>query len=693
MKADAPPPPSRSARRLAGEPSLYLRRHADDPVDWFPWGDEALAVAAASGRPLFLSIGYSSCHWCHVMARESFADPVIGAVLAENFVAVKIDREEHPDVDAQYMAALLQLAGHGGWPLSVFALPDGRPFFAGTYFPPTPRWGQPAFADLLRHVAGLWQTRRDDLERDAERLAAAVQRNSRLPVVQAPRAEGFAEAVAASLTDLDETHGGFVGAPKFPPHETLLLWQHAVRRGVTPESAAAAVAQTLDALIWRGLRDQIGGSFHRYCVDEAWQVPHFEQMLYDNAALLQVLADAVLDRVDDVDLRSALTDLAESLLRDWTTGGGWFAAAFDADDAGGEGACYTWTPAELLQALGPRDGDWACRWFRVGPRGPLEGRSTLFPAAAPGRTPLASGLGSPVEIRARLAELRPRLAAVRAARPQPARDDKGVLAWNGLLLAAMAAARRALGPAIEARMRGPVTVLTGWAASAADLPRAWYESERRGRAGLEDVAALGLGLWRWGLAADDPDCLTAAMALATAMMANIDADGRPRIGAGASPLGAPADWWDGPTPGGAALALEWLDELADVDGSPEFVAAREALAVALVPAMRARPAAARRLWRLADRRVAGVASVVLSEAAADWYDAAAPSAGADMVWIRPRAARWLVDRGAAMLEGRAAGAGSSAATAWLCRGRICERPLESLPALQAALAARGGPLG
>lgn len=678
--------------RLAAERSLYLRQHADNPIDWYAWGDEAFAAARAADRPLFLSFGYSSCHWCHVMAHESFEDPAIGELLRGAFIAVKIDREEHPEIDAQYMTALVALAGHGGWPMSVFALPDGRPFFAGTYFPPAPRWGQPGFADLLRHVAGLWSSRRADLERDAERLAETVRRRSAAPVSAQPD-PGFAKVLAATMADVDTRHGGHVGAPKFPPHEDLLLWQHARRHGVPIDGLDGALRLTLDRMIWSGLRDQIGGAFHRYCVDEAWRVPHFEQMLYDNASLLAILAGAVADG-NDPDDRGALASLVERLGLDWRTPGGWLAAAFDADDAGGEGGFYTWTPEELRSALGADDAAWAARWFQVEAHGPVEGRSTLHPVAAPGALRAADGFGTADEVRGRLARISAALAEARAPRPRPDRDDKGVVAWNGLALLGLAEARRVLGDSVTAVGAPLAAVLGGWAADPAALPRAVYEGGGRGRAQLEDVAGLGLGLWRWGLLADDPAAIDAALALAGPMIERFGAGGVWRAADAEGPLGSPAGWMDGQTPSAFGLALEWLVELAEVVGRPEDEAARDALLAGVGPALAAHPGATRRLRRVVDRMQRGLPVCVLTPAAADWFDALAPAAGAQWLWLRPRAAARLAELGAASTVGRALDP-AAPATGWACLGRSCRLPAASAEALAVELraAATGRALG
>ena len=314
---------------LGNELSLYLRQHADNPVHWQPWSPESLQLADDLNRPVFVSIGYSACHWCHVMSRESFENDSIATTLNDRFVSIKMDREEFPNVDLQYMLAVQLIQGHAGWPLNVFALPDGRPFFGGTYFPRTARNGLPGFGDLLNKIAEVWRNEPDKLATDATQISQGVFNHSKKASPADVTEDGIHAAIATSLASVDEIHGGKSGSPKFPPYSSLRLWQYALTLGPEDPLVEQALRNTLDHMCWSGLRDQVGGAFHRYCVDECWQIPHFEQMLSDNAQMLRILASAVLAGARDTD-SFVLNQLLAELFENWITEHGWFAAAWDA---------------------------------------------------------------------------------------------------------------------------------------------------------------------------------------------------------------------------------------------------------------------------------------------------------------------------------------------------------------------------
>ncbi|MFN8111304.1 MAG: DUF255 domain-containing protein [Thermoleophilia bacterium] len=339
--------------RLAAESSLYLRQHADNPVDWFPWGEEAFRLAGDTGRPVLLSIGYSSCHWCHVMAHESFEDPATAAVMNELFVCVKVDREERPDVDALYMQATLALNGHGGWPMTVWLTPDQRPFYAGTYFPPQARGGLPGFADLCREIARAYDERSDEVLAQAGHLTERIARTSvRRTAPGEITPDTVDDAIVGLARMFDPVNGGFGGAPKFPPSVACeFLLRHAERH---PERVHAR--QMLEITLLRmadgGIHDQVGGGFHRYAVDGVWLVPHFEKMLYDNALLARAYTHAH-RLTGEVRWRGVAESTIDYLLREMRVGDA-FAAAQDADSPGGEGAFFVWTPAQLAEVL-PRD--------------------------------------------------------------------------------------------------------------------------------------------------------------------------------------------------------------------------------------------------------------------------------------------------------------------------------------------------
>jgi uncharacterized protein len=443
--------------RLAQETSPYLLQHAENPVDWLPWGDEAFARARDSGKPLLVSIGYSSCHWCHVMERESFEDEATAAAMNELYVSVKVDREERPDVDALYMDAVVALTGQGGWPLTVFLTPDGEPFFGGTYFPPEPRQGLPSFRQVLRAVADAYRERPEDIASQAEALVGALRQSAEAEPSAEPLHAGLLEeAEQALLRQLDPRWGGFGHAPKFPPASAL---EFLLRRG-----SLDAVRLTLDGMAAGGMYDLVGGGFHRYSVDPEWLVPHFEKMLYDNALLVPPYLHAWL-LIGEERYRDVAERTLEYMVRELRLPGGGFASAQDADTEGVEGLTYTWTeeegaPAALLQ--------------------PFEH----------GRFVLRGELDE--ETRLRLLEIRDR-------RPQPFRDDKVIASWNGLALAALAEGGRFL--ASNSLLQAAVEL--GELLSAEPLWRTLRDGRAKFPAYLDDYANVAHGLYELHVATGD----------------------------------------------------------------------------------------------------------------------------------------------------------------------------------------------
>jgi uncharacterized protein YyaL (SSP411 family) len=465
--------------RLADETSPYLLQHADNPVDWYPWGDEALERARREDKPILLSIGYSACHWCHVMAHESFEDAETAALMNERFVNVKVDREERPDLDSVYMDAVVAMTGHGGWPMTVFLLPDGEPFLGGTYFPPEPRHGMPAFRQVLVAVADAYRDRRGDVAQQAAALVGALQQ--RITASAEPLTESLlSEAVRGLSRQFDPEWGGFGGAPKFPPASTLefLLRMH-LRTG--DESALAMASKTLDAMAAGGMYDLLGGGFHRYSVDERWLVPHFEKMLYDNALLVPAYLHAWLVTGDER-YRRVAEETVDYMLRELRLPEGGFASAQDADTDGVEGLTFTWAagegvPEELLQ--------------------PFEH----------GRSVLRGELDD--EMRRRLFEQRER-------RPKPALDDKAIAAWNGLALSALAEAGRRLGRAdvLDAATELAEFLLGPLSAPDGRLYRSWRAGKARNSGYLDDYADIANGLYELHVATGELRWLVEANRLA-----------------------------------------------------------------------------------------------------------------------------------------------------------------------------------
>jgi uncharacterized protein len=422
------------SNRLADETSPYLRQHADNPVDWYPWGPEAFAAAAATDRPVLLSVGYSACHWCHVMAHESFEDPDTAAVMNDRFVNVKVDREERPDVDAIYMEVVTALTGHGGWPMTVFLTPTGHAFFGGTYFPPTRRQGMPSFLDLCAAIDDAWRNRRAEVTEQAVTITEALGQAASLGPGDLPTTRTLSAATDQIRSHFDRRWGGFGTAPKFPQAMALefLLRTH---HHEPDDGLLAVIYESLDAMASGGIYDHLGGGFSRYSVDEAWMVPHFEKMLYDNALLARAYLHAW-QHTGEARYRQVLDETVAYVLGDLGLTGGGFASAEDADSEGEEGRFYVWTPEQVRAAAGD-DADAALAWWGLDAGPNFEGGTTVL------HRPVRGDLLRPPRVeRARQA-----LLAARARRVRPGLDDKVLVEWNALFCATLAEAARATGDA------------------------------------------------------------------------------------------------------------------------------------------------------------------------------------------------------------------------------------------------------
>jgi uncharacterized protein len=521
-----------SVNRLAQETSPYLLQHADNPVDWYAWGDEALTRARKEDKPILLSIGYSACHWCHVMEHESFEDDETAALMNEHFVPVKVDREERPDIDSIYMDAVVSLTGHGGWPMTVFLLPDGKPFFGGTYFPPEPRHGLPSFKQLLSAVADAWRDRRTEIERDAGAITEQLQRSTQ-PSREPLTSSLLADAVRGLRRGFDPVWGGWGNAPKFPPASTL---EFLLRR-----DERELVTKTLDSMALGGMYDLVGGGFHRYSVDREWLVPHFEKMLYDNALLVPVYLHAWVV-TGDGRYRTVVERTCEYLLRELLLPEGGFASAQDADTEGVEGLTYTWTedddvPRELLQ--------------------PFEH----------GRFVLRGELDE---------ETRLRLLAERQTRPQPLRDDKAVASWNGLTVAALAEAGRRLERAdlVAAARACAEFLLGGLSTEDGRLFRTWRVGDARHAGVLDDYADVAHGLYELHVASGELRWLLEARRLAllaVELFGDDDGGGFFLTPAdGEQLVNRKKDFDDHPTPSGNSMLAYVLLRLARVWGEDEL---------------------------------------------------------------------------------------------------------------------------
>jgi uncharacterized protein len=507
----------RKPNRLINEQSPYLRQHAYNPVDWYPWGEEALARAKAENKPILLSIGYSACHWCHVMERESFEDPETARMMNELFVPIKVDREERPDLDQIYMDAVQAFAGRGGWPLTMFLTPDGGPFFGGTYFPPQDRHGLPAFKRVLASVDQAYRERSQDVAHNVEKITQAVSALSdySAPDDELPRTV-VAEAAAALARHYDRTYGGLGEAPKFPNSFAFSLLLRALDISADP-TYAEIVERTLTHMAKGGIYDQIGGGFHRYSVDQQWLVPHFEKMLYDNALLSLLYLDAAraLDRREFMDVAR---DIFEYVMREMTSPEGGFYSTQDADSEGEEGKFFVWTVPEVREVLGPELAPIAERYFDVTERGNFEGKNILHRTIDIHDAAALFHL-SAQETEQRLAEIRRRLFAAREQRVKPARDEKMLAAWNGMMIGALAEGFIALGEPrlLQAAVKAADFVMSKlWDGHA--LRRSFGDGVARFNGYLEDYAIMANALLDLYEASLDTRYIVQARILADAIL-------------------------------------------------------------------------------------------------------------------------------------------------------------------------------
>ncbi|MDQ6526715.1 thioredoxin domain-containing protein [Nocardioides sp. LHD-245] len=654
--------------RLGAATSPYLLQHKDNPVDWWEWGPGAFAEARRRNVPILLSVGYAACHWCHVMAHESFEDQATADYVNEHYVSIKVDREERPDVDAVYMQATTAMTGQGGWPMTVVMDHEGAPFFAGTYLPDQPRHGSPSFTQVLRALSGAWTDRGDDVRKTAANVAEHLRQEASLPsyALTGERIDG---AVATLAQEFDAMAGGFGGAPKFPP--TMVLEFLRRYRGEAAQQARHMLARTVAAMAGSGMYDQVGGGFARYAVDRAWVVPHFEKMLYDNAQLLGLYARLGSELGDRI-----ATETADFLLRELLTEQGGFASALDADspaEPGGhaeEGLFYAWTPDQLEAVLGPADGAWAAELFNVTEGGTFEdGMSTLqlrhYPADEADRT--------------RLAEVRRRLLAAREQRPRPARDDKVVAAWNGLAISGLVDAGRRLGrPDYLAAATRAGELLARLHLREGRLLRVSRDGIAGAHAGvLEDYGCVATGFLALAQATADPRWLALATGLLDTALAGFAAPdgGFYDTSADAEVLVArPRDPGDNASPSGLSSLVHALVDAHALTGVGRYRdAAETALATVSVLADKAPRFAG---WSLAAAvtMLDGPLEVAVVGPPGDRRDALVARAlalpGAVVVAADPAD---LATDGIPLMAGRTPVDGLPAA--YVCRGFVCERPV------------------
>jgi uncharacterized protein len=651
--------------RLAEETSPYLLQHAHNPVDWYPWGEEAFARARREDKPILLSVGYSACHWCHVMERESFEDPETARLMNEQFVSVKVDREERPDVDQIYMQAVQAMTGHGGWPMTVFLTPDGMPFYGGTYFPPVPRHGMPAFSQLLEVIADAWRTRRGEVLRSSTEIASELGRGERLRAsAQLLTEEVLFSAFHGIRPQSDESQGGLGGAPKFPQP---MIWEFVLRfwKRTGNGEAAAMVRTTLTRMARGGIYDQLGGGFHRYSVDARWLVPHFEKMLYDNGQLASLYLGAWL-AFGDPEYRRVCEETLDYILREMTDPQGGFYSAQDADSEGEEGKFFVWTAEEIRAVLGP-DADEALRYWGVD-RGPnFEGKSILWVPGEPDPDRIASG--------------RQRLWEARERRVHPGRDDKVLAAWNGLACRAFAQAGRALGrPDYVATAVRNAEFVLGDMREDGRLLRSWTTGRAKLKGYLEDYAMVAAALLDVYEATFEPRWLEEARGLGEAMLRLFWDDGVEGFydtGSDHEPLIVrPRNLFDNAVPSGSSVAIETLLRLKVFTGEARYEAKALAALRAMADLMARHPTAVGHFLCALDFHLGPVVEVALVAPPGDGLEGLLGEVFGrylpNRVVVGMQEGDGTAATGIPLLEGRRPVAGRP--TAYVCRNYACDLP-------------------
>jgi hypothetical protein len=559
--------------RLANETSPYLLQHRDNPVDWYPWGPEALERARAEDKPILLSVGYSACHWCHVMEHESFEDAETARLMNDWFVPVKVDREERPDIDSIYMSAVQQMTGRGGWPMTVFLTPDGSPFYGGTYYPPEPRYGMPSFQQVLAGVNDAWVNRRGDVDQSAEALTQAVREGTDLRPPPGALDPSLLDRAFQSLAQrFDSSWGGLAGAPKFPQPLTLEFALRTWKR-TGDADALRFVEVTLRRMASGGMYDHLGGGFARYSVDAHWLVPHFEKMLYDNALLVQVYLHAW-QATGSPEYRAVAEDVLRWVVNEMTSPEGGFYSALDADSEGEEGLFYLWTPEQLDEVLGPEDGAIVRAWWGVTPEGNFEGRTILHAWRSVEAAAAEAGV-TPERLMAAVTRARPELYAARAERVWPGLDDKVLTAWNAMMLHAFALAARATGSEMYRQIAiRSAELLLGRLRVDGRLMRTYKEGRAKIPAFLEDHALLADALVALYEATFDARWLREARGLADEVLARFwDEDEGLFYDTAADAetlVVRPRDLWDNATPSGTSSAVLMLLRLAELTGEERY---------------------------------------------------------------------------------------------------------------------------
>jgi uncharacterized protein YyaL (SSP411 family) len=694
--------------RLINERSPYLLQHAHNPVDWYPWGEEAFEKARREDKPIFLSVGYSACHWCHVQMHESFEDPAVAAILNENFVNIKVDREERPDIDTIYMTAVQAMTGGGGWPMTVFLTPDGVPFYGGTYFPPEPRHGLPSFTQVLLAVADAYKNRRAEVIKGGQELLEHIRRATAMRLPEGQLSQATLDRAFASLqSQFDPRYGGFGRAPKFPQPMTLeFLLRYAYRAGA--QAAWEMLHKTLHAMAEGGIYDQLGGGFHRYSVDERWLVPHFEKMLYDNAQLARLYVETY-QATGDPFYRRIAEETLDYLLREMRHPAGGFYSSQDADSlpaAGAlekeEGAFFVWTFAEVREVLGS-DAAIFSQVFDITERGNFEGKNILHVHRQPADVARVTGL-SVEQVEAIVARGKQRLFAARERRPKPDCDDKVLAAWNGMALRAFAHAARALGrdDYRDIARQNAEFVLRELRRADGTLLRSWRDPESGADEGaaasrpsipgfLEDYAQLADGLLALYEATFEPRWLLEARALADALLARFWDDAIAGFYDTATDHQAlvvrPRDTGDNATPSGHSVAADVLLRLSTIFDDATYRERALAVLNSMVPFMERYPTGFGRYLAAAEFAISTPKEIVLvGEPEAEDTRALIdvvfrPFLPNKVVLLRRPGEEPAIS--SPLLEGRVPIDGQ--ATAYVCQHYVCKLPVTTPEALREQL--------
>ena len=677
--------------RLINEQSPYLRQHAHNPVDWYPWGDEALSRARDANRPILLSIGYSACHWCHVMERESFENEQIARLMNENFVSIKVDREERPDLDQIYMDAVQLLTGRGGWPLTVFLTPEGKPFYGGTYFPPEDRQGMAGFPRVLAAVANAFRNQPADVQQNVERLIKGIEGLAEFKPDGGELPPDMAEAAARALAQhYDRVNGGIGNAPKFPNSFVFSLFLR-MFQATGDREFAEMVRETLGRMAKGGIYDQLGGGFHRYSVDDHWLVPHFEKMLYDNALLARLYLDAG-RALNEPEFLAVAREILDYVLREMTSPEGGLYSTQDADSEGEEGKFFLWTPAETREVLGEELSRIAERYFDITAEGNFEGRNILHRTVSADEAARLFKM-SPEDMRGALDEIRSRLFQARKPRIKPARDDKILAAWNGMMVSALAEGFRALGDEryLKATERTIDFVMTRlW--DGRTLKRSFKDGVARFNAYLEDYALLANAMIDTYEASLDRGHLDSARTMADAILERFHDDDKggffftstdhERLVTRSKAV------FDGSTPSGNSAAVMALLRLYAYTGEGRYEAEARRTLNLLHSFIQQQPFAFSHMLEAVDLYQRGPVEIVIvgernAPELAHWVQRLGrhylPNRAIFLADSRAPDASFVPEqvRGKAQIEGRL--------TAYVCRGRTCTAPITSLDVLEREL--------